>query len=135
MCIHIRKSSICQCTALATGCFKIGARLPLFWKDKKNVKCRRWNKPEKAIFSIQSYNIGQFFFNRFLPTIWRQKSVCWQNLWHVIKRMMDLAPAFFIRNNLIIYDLKQLPKLYIPSTLNTDYLLWHTQLIVCAVKC
>ena len=25
-------------------------------------------------------------------------------------------------------------KLYIPSTLNTDYLLWHTQLIVCAVK-
>ena len=26
------------------------------------------------------------------------------------------------------------PKLYIPSTLNTDYLLWHAQLIVCAVK-
>ena len=25
-------------------------------------------------------------------------------------------------------------KLYIPSTLSTDYLLWHTQLIVCAVK-
>ena len=25
-------------------------------------------------------------------------------------------------------------KIYIPSTLNTDYLLWHTQLIVCAVK-
>ena len=25
-------------------------------------------------------------------------------------------------------------KLYIPSTLNTDYLLWYTQLIVCAVK-
>merc|ERR1719266_1921648 len=25
-------------------------------------------------------------------------------------------------------------KLYIPSTLNTDYLLWNTQLIVCAVK-
>ena len=24
------------------------------------------------------------------------------------------------------------PKLYIPSTLNTDYLLWHTQLIVCS---
>ena len=24
--------------------------------------------------------------------------------------------------------------MYIPSTLNTDYLLWHTQLIVCAVK-
>ena len=26
------------------------------------------------------------------------------------------------------------PKLYIPSTLNIDYLHWHTQLIVCAVK-
>ena len=26
-------------------------------------------------------------------------------------------------------------RLYIPSTLNTDNLLWHTQLILCAVKC
>ena len=26
-------------------------------------------------------------------------------------------------------------KLYIPSTLNIDLTLWHTQLIVCAVKC
>ena len=30
--------------------------------------------------------------------------------------------------------LKWFPKLYIPSTLNIDLLLWHTQLIVCAVK-
>ena len=27
------------------------------------------------------------------------------------------------------------PKKYIPSTLNIDLILWHTQLIVCAVKC
>ena len=27
------------------------------------------------------------------------------------------------------------PKLYILSTLNIDLILWHTQLIVCAVKC
>ena len=27
------------------------------------------------------------------------------------------------------------PKLYIPSTLNIDFIQWHTQLIVCAVKC
>ena len=27
------------------------------------------------------------------------------------------------------------PKLYIPSNLNIDLTLWHTQLIVCAVKC
>ena len=26
-------------------------------------------------------------------------------------------------------------KLYIPSTLNIDLMLWNTQLIVCAVKC
>ena len=26
-------------------------------------------------------------------------------------------------------------QLYIPSTLNIDLILWHTQLIVCAVKC
>ena len=27
------------------------------------------------------------------------------------------------------------PKLYITSTLNIDLILWHTQLIVCAIKC
>ena len=27
------------------------------------------------------------------------------------------------------------PKLYIPSTLNIDLILWHTQLILCALKC
>ena len=34
----------------------------------------------------------------------------------------------------LVHQVKALAKLYIPSTLNTDYLLWHTQLIVCAVK-
>ena len=27
------------------------------------------------------------------------------------------------------------PKLYIPSTLNIDLILWHTQSILCALKC
>ena len=31
-------------------------------------------------------------------------------------------------------DLYHKPKLYIPSTINIDLILWHTQLIVCAVK-
>jgi hypothetical protein len=31
--------------------------------------------------------------------------------------------------------LKATSKLYIPSTLNIDLILWHTQLIVYAVKC
>ena len=30
------------------------------------------------------------------------------------------------------WSLTPLPKLYIPSTLNIDLILWHTQLIVCA---
>ena len=32
-------------------------------------------------------------------------------------------------------SLKLRAKLYTPSTLNIDLILWHTQLIVCAVKC
>ena len=51
----------------------------------------------------------------------------------------------FTTNGEQVYRFSQLslnyyPKLYIPSTLNQicskhhDYLLWHTQLIVCAVK-
>ena len=35
----------------------------------------------------------------------------------------------------IFYVFQSKPKLYIPSTLNIDLILWHTQLIVCAVKC
>ena len=34
-----------------------------------------------------------------------------------------------------IMTLIPVAKLYIPSTLNIDLILWHTQLIVCAVKC
>ena len=42
-------------------------------------------------------------------------------------------------DNFLIFCLLRLnfmlgTKLYIPSTLNTDYLLWQSQLIVCAVK-
>ena len=31
--------------------------------------------------------------------------------------------------------LSETSKLYIPYTLNIDLIVWHTQLIVCAVKC
>ena len=34
-----------------------------------------------------------------------------------------------LKQNLMPY-----PKLYTPSTLNIDFIQWHTQLIVCAVK-
>ena len=33
-----------------------------------------------------------------------------------------------------VYFFRGITKLYIPSTLNIDFILWHTQLIVCAVK-
>ena len=34
-----------------------------------------------------------------------------------------------------IQTLKVRAKLYIPSTLNIDLILWHTQSIVCAIEC
>ena len=39
---------------------------------------------------------------------------------------------FFYKTKLILIPQA---KLYIPSTLNINLILWHTQLIVCAVKC
>ena len=38
-------------------------------------------------------------------------------------------------NRILRIGLMGRSKLYIPSTLNIDLILWHTQLIVCAVKC
>ena len=35
----------------------------------------------------------------------------------------------------VVWTFKWRPKLYIPSTQNIDLILWHTQWIVCAVKC
>ena len=42
---------------------------------------------------------------------------------------------FLLREEKLGKKLRSLSKLYIPSTLNIDLKLWHTQLIVCAVKC
>ena len=42
-----------------------------------------------------------------------------------------ITPICLIQKN--CYNLDS--KLYIPSTLNIYLILWHTQLIVCAVKC
>ena len=41
--------------------------------------------------------------------------------------MMHMCPLHQLKS-----DLNTKPKLYIPSTLNIDLILWHTQLIVCA---
>ena len=45
-----------------------------------------------------------------------------------------LPPACYSHNNRKKSTYLFYSKLFIPSTLNTDYLLWTTQLIVCAVK-
>ena len=77
-------------------------------------------------------------------------------LWSVSAKVLCLGPRLYLLdimiivmtfqwNNLatcvIFWYLKchgklyiHLPKLYIPSTLNIGLILWHTQLIVCAVK-
>ena len=39
------------------------------------------------------------------------------------------------KRQIIILKVLHVTKLYIPSTLNIDLILWHTQLNVCAVKC
>ena len=44
----------------------------------------------------------------------------------------ELTELFFAESNIFLFGMS--PKLYIPSTLNIDPILWHTQLIVCAVK-
>ena len=55
------------------------------------------------------------------------------------QRSRLLLPSFahpiylYLVGLLLIFRL--LPKLYIPSTLNIDLILWHRQLIACAVKC
>ena len=54
-------------------------------------------------------------------------SVLWKDLAH----LSFYDESFF--SVLSSFDLGA--KLYIPSTLNIDLILWHTQLIVCAVKC
>ena len=41
-----------------------------------------------------------------------------------VQLMMHCYSTLFVQNS----------KLYIPSTINIDLILWHTQLIVCAVK-
>ena len=46
---------------------------------------------------------------------------------HEDAREMNPSDTFMLHSN-------SAAKLYIPSTLNTDYLLWHTQSIVCAVE-
>ena len=48
------------------------------------------------------------------------------------EKTLILLPLHFLGDRL--EKLNKPSKLYIPSTLNTDYLLWHTQLIVCVVK-
>ena len=43
--------------------------------------------------------------------------------------------AEIIQSDIQARSSRLVSKLYIPSTLNIDLILWHTQLIVCAVKC
>ena len=62
--------------------------------------------------------------------------IFWWNLYMII---FWIFPLRILASKLIIilfpFPLWIQSKLSIPSTLNIDLILWHTQLIVCAVKC
>ena len=50
-------------------------------------------------------------------------------IWLITISAITMSPAFLHLCTMLM----NWSKLYIPSTLNTDYLLWHTHLIVCVV--
>ena len=50
----------------------------------------------------------------------------------MLREILTRLSAEFKERELIVTKLTQGPKLYIPSTLNIDLILWHTQLNVCA---
>ena len=59
--------------------------------------------------------------------VWfRMTNVSWQS---------ESAEKMHVINERILRYVELKPKLYIPSTLYIDLILWHTQLIVCALKC
>ena len=68
-----------------------------------------------------------YYMTALLPSPLKKKT------W-TLKKILDfqILSLNFIDMNISI--LHTVPKLYTPSTLNIDFIQWHTQLIVCAVK-
>ena len=86
-----------------------------------------WIQWYSGIWSIVLIVIGVWINSKHLEL---------NHLWNLLPSNLLDAPQYWIRwwyNWIDIHDTSPFySKLYIPSTLNIDLVLWHTQLIVCA---
>ena len=90
-------------------------KFKLLWSSKKT-----WN--------LENMYVLFFYSNVFELCILRLKYSLW-----LLSPKKGTGKSVSPRNSSYILITK--PKLYIPSTLNIDFILWHTQSIVCALKC
>ena len=95
------------CILIILLCLPISIRRPFSQKEGKKS-----GRPKKCIF---------FFLLCTSPLTWK---------WQLLSWKVHLSPAWHMDHYSV-----SLSKLYTPSTQNIDLILWHTQLIVCAVKC
>ena len=81
--------------------------------------------------TVRENNSGAVVYNTTTTTDLQLEKLDIKNL---SAGMSYIATVSITINFLCTTKVNIAPKLCIPSTLNTDYLLWHTQLIGCTVK-
>ena len=86
-------------------------------------------------FVVACSNIRSFIYNIPQKTRFDVKSMAGNIIPAIATTNAVIAGGIVMEALKIInVSLILIPKLYILSTLNIDLILWHTQLIVCAVK-
>ena len=94
-----------------------------------------WKESKSYIFSLGSFTSFQHFWKGWfmILQIFRPAQLSTEKKRHLeFLRFIFVDIDINVRFSLLFNNG---PKLYIPSTLNIDLILWHTQLNVCAVKC
>ena len=87
-------------------------------------------------FVVACSNIRSFIYNIPQKTRFDVKSMAGNIIPAIATTNAVIAGGIVMEALKIInVSLILIPKLYITSTLNVDLILWHTQLIVCVVKC
>ena len=87
-------------------------------------------------FVVACSNIRSFIYNIPQKTRFDVKSMAGNIIPAIATTNAVIAGGIVMEALKIInVSLILIPKLYITSTLNIDLILWHTQLIVCVVKC
>ena len=76
-------------------------------------------------------NLLVFCSNNWSDLMW-EKRLCREAFQHTIFLGDKIRLGSYVVYSFVSFKL--CPKLYTPSTLNIDLILWHTQLIMCAVK-